>query len=366
MWRFLFTLIGFGLPLLSGASSVNADDESIDLISALQQRRGSIRSIVATVRGRSGDPGPPNEYLWTRHYWMEGERLRCDHEVPCQRADAARVCISTSCFNCDSAGRHLFYSDASPFPDARYSLTVSDIAQIPGAGEQVADLRWCGIQPMMFLELRRRPPYSMEDLQRCAKYASVENVELAGVPCKLVVYRLEGDTVQRLWLPIDKPEFVQRSDVEWRLPQGLVRQAIECTDWLDPKTMHHLPKSITFTRHDGETVTIQETIEIDYSAINEPIDPQVFSIRGLSQLPAGTSVHWVSTAPSPIPDARFLVWDGQAIVSGPEPASPRGPGFGVDQRTTSRKWFLIGNTVVLTLIGAALVIRGLRRRRPSH
>ena len=76
------------------------------------------------------------------------------------------------------------------------------------------------------------------------------------------------------------------------------------------------PRSCRYRRtEEGGKVTSQEDLEVEVVSLNEPIDPEVFSLQGIDIIPEDATVVWVSDREPPVekPGIGSLKWDGEKL-----------------------------------------------------
>lgn len=66
-------------------------------------------------------------------------------------------------------------------------------------------------------------------------------------------------------------------------------------------------------RKEQGKITRTSEITVNVLSMNEPISPDVFSLKGIDILKAGTPVEWNLTQDHPFPEGG-MIWDGKDIV----------------------------------------------------
>lgn len=106
------------------------------------------------------------------------------------------------------------------------------------------------------------------------------------------------------------------------------------------------PTRWVYERHQKGQLMAREEVEVNLISLNEPIDRNLYTLKGLERLTPDTPVTW--RASSPLPPAKgSLIWDGETIIGGL-------PGRGLSEDFSSKphRWFsiVIVNVIVLSLI----------------
>jgi hypothetical protein len=147
--------------------------------------------------------------------------------------------------------------------------------------------------------------------------------EYGGVMCQKIVSSSRMDNGTRsltVWIAPSQGYAVRKIDYEAE------RTDIKKTKILSKeKTLveidvkQHQPDGIWFPSHwklithNENGLRAEHEVTVDVISLNEPIDPELFSLSNISLLRKGTPVSWLLSSAPPAKTGR-LIWDGKNVV----------------------------------------------------
>ena len=119
------------------------------------------------------------------------------------------------------------------------------------------------------------------------------------------------------------------------------------------------PKLVTYEMYENNKLVRKETVSVNVTSLNGPLNEEVFSLRGIDILPAGTPVSWGMGEPKPCPDGERMIWNGEEIIC------EKGYGFSLadadgTEAGAMRYAFIALNLAVVLGIVAMIFYRRLR------
>lgn len=119
------------------------------------------------------------------------------------------------------------------------------------------------------------------------------------------------------------------------------------------------PKLVKYEMHENEKLVREETVSVNVASLNGPLNEEVFSLKGIDILPAGTPVSWGMGEPKPCPDGERMIWNGEEIIC------EKGYGFSLanadgTEAGATRYAFIALNLAVVLVLVAMVFYRRLR------
>ena len=322
----------------------------------IESRRGIKRghlileSIMEQVGGAANHAQPlRSERRW--EIWFVGSKLRGD----LQRNGITEV-------NCSGGyleTAHVFYTDAQPSsPNLKMALVITEVNETNRALYYVPEPRWFGCIPADHMNAIHFHPISFYTPPDSATVEVARDL-IAGEHCLKVTYKANpGPVVSELrntvWVSSQNPNSVRQVEQQQVGPGIAIVDVVTSTCERVKHTAIWFPASWHHERRENGKVTQTEDARVRIITLNEPVDPAVFTPKGIAILPKGTPVEWQLPHDRPHPDAN-LVWNGSSIVPHTLSATDgrQGP---------LRSMLLIANVAVLLAVVAALLYRQLARR----
>ncbi|HVC93214.1 MAG TPA: hypothetical protein VND64_05955 [Pirellulales bacterium] len=345
------------LSLANGATPWTAEELQDRALSA----RRSIKSGVIEVAAHSRDSGTVID--WSRVIYFDGSKLRGDltksYSLRPTHA-ASDTYTEVSCFGCYADDMHVWYTDMVTSEGGRFVISVTDPDSVSSGFSSVPDPRWIGFLAMDILMMQS---FHLDFVvgSESGRTAKVENETLNGVETCRLEFLMPDKSMARVWLAPAMDFSVVRNQFEFNA------YGVNTVDTVNVAMQKHaesglfFPKSARYERHetrDGETsVTREEDLTVRVRQLNERVDAEVFSVKGIEILKPGTTMQWVSMRPPPA--SGQVEWDGerfsQVVV---DVGGPLATGSG------ARKFFYI-NAAIISAIVALVALRRYYRGRAS-
>jgi hypothetical protein len=282
-------------------------------------------------------------YRAIRTVWFDGSKIREDTLRP-QSGGATGFYREVLCY---AGGRRTFWSDQI-FPQGSVAVDYRDQEKPASLSETLVDPRLAGLTPMdspNYIHFHLESFVARSDRQP----PSVRSDPLNGVECWRVEFLTNDGSTIRYWVAPTQGNSVLR------IEHAFTNSGDRYLDSVTTEVKRYesagvwFPASCVFRRLQNDKPLREEKLTIRVASFNQPIDPQVFELKGMN-IPAGTLMQRVPRDPR-----GEVVWDGNEIVPLYSPiASP------------SRSWtrtILLINAVVLAVAAAGLWVWYLRKRR---
>ncbi len=303
----------------------------------LSQRRSIVSGKVeldSEFSLRSGSRESPLRTKTT--IWFEGQKIRGDRVRQNHEGSGG---VSSSPYreiSCFVGEKHIFWTDQS-FPGGGAAVVrIFDRTRIKANSPmRVPDPRMVGLVPDASSELVK---YHYEYiLQRKDRHTpEVRKAVLRDVPCYEVSYRRLDDFIVQYWVAPQQDYGVIQ--MEEKRKDGTPITRLECELGLHEPSGLWFPRKAVFEAipSTSNSTTYSEEVLLTVVALNEAINPEIFSLKGMD-IPPGKHVSTDAREPP-----GGLVWNGIDVV--PAQASPPVP------KTTG------GTTNQLWLFAASLVL----------
>lgn len=336
-----------------------ADIAAVEAV-ALSGRR-DIRTLYVVTRReeeRDGQPGKVRKAEAT--FWMDSDRLRVDHVDHDPDLGVAAGRRHVEGINCELAGYVLQYQD---IPRVAARLEPKGKGSMFPA-EPTFDPRLLGFLPDPFVLLRHgRLDGVVAATDRTQLRGAQEKLD--GTDCWVARFEKKGGAIRgAIWYDPQKGYQPIRFEFESPTRDQIVRSVQAVT--LQRVGDVWYPKTLRFTRHLGQRLVQQETVEVTQVRINEPIQPEVFTLRGIG-IPEGTVFgipsrrpeSWAWTGSRLVPNSDYLKGLREQGTIPPEPDTEPVP---VIPPADGRRYWLYGVAAALAVAAGLFLWRAVRRR----
>jgi hypothetical protein len=278
----------------------------------LEQRR-AIKSGQVELNSRFRENGVSLNTV--RTVYFDGRKLRGDlqREYLDRPPGAPPQYTDVSCYGC-FGDLHVHCTDRIPDGGGRFAVSITDPELVDVNLVYVPDPRHLGLIPLDLFMMRH---FNMEMVVGAVGSAEAQVVDdaIAGRQCWRTEYKLDEGSTARVWISPECDYSVLRVEYAFK------HDRLEYLDRVDSIVSKKdgvgvwFPESCKYRRTEfgksGEVVTREEDLAIKVVQLNQPVDPMVFSLQGISILREGAYLHWVSKRARPGPGE--LQWNGSGF-----------------------------------------------------
>lgn len=268
-----------------------------------------------------------------------------------------------SCFGCYGVDDHVWYSSRLRSNTGEKLVMIRDMKWIDPSFYPVPDPRICGVWVSPFftnatMSFGKLESAIEESVPRIL--ADVEAATLNGIGCKFFQYDMaKNDTDMKVWFAPSMGGSVLRREsrylrkdtgvlMESKIDYGVER--ISNTDVWYPSRIH-------YQRNVDGVTQENETVNVTVISVNETLDPSVFSMAGIREIPVGAPVIRMGKDKIDEENAILQYWDGHDVVR---------PSILTRFAARESSWrfsLMWMNAGILLLLGTVLLFKRFRRGR---
>ena len=349
-WCFLLFLL---FQLGSGGVFADSVPDGAAILAKILESRQSIQQghvEVETVYTNHGAGEPALRREW--NIWFEGDTKRRSDVT--QGGNTEAVCL-----DCYAERTELYYTTRPPSgPNTTMTLVFYDGYGEPSSDRTVPNPRWFGCLP----DAIKNAEFYLSPLEiygskpdKSTEYPKIVSDMRANVDCWKVdwkfVFRHQGMSTN-----VPCAIWVDKSDVSHilRVESHFEADGVLYVDGVDSESEKYqnkiwFPTKLTYRRTEDGKVTESQDTQIRVVSLNEPLQPDTFSPKGIDFLKPGTPVSWNLERDRPAEKVE-LVWNGREVVA-------RGT-FEMDKVMAESVRFKPIN-MFLMLLGIAMILFGI-------
>jgi hypothetical protein len=275
------------------------------------------------------------------------------------------VAPSETIISCFGNGKHYDYISGSGTPG--FALTMQDAknfrlenkANNSEADNTIIDPKVLGIIPNQPTLANR---YNLNSYigSEASKNGTVEKGIWKGKSCYIVTFN-SGKSQIRYWVVPEMDYSV--ISIERKYPLDKLKKPSEHdrtrTEYQkDTKSGIWFPKKINFKRLRNGTIRTTEYASIKLVSLNEPIDPEVFSLNGIGITPGARVRN------KDLKEPVRKIWDGEKVVDVPK-GTPRSQELAAvcEKRMDPKRIVIIAVGFIFVLLSIVLAVRKRRAKK---
>jgi hypothetical protein len=173
----------------------------------------------------------------------------------------------------------------SALPDGARLIVGAYSADSPtGRQYHLSDPRIIGLNTATFSNLSQYTASSLISGRSEMRDMSIEDDQLEGQPCRVLVYAYEFG-VAKIWIRPDRDFNIVRITKDY---DGQ-RTQLDC-ELAEVPNYGWFPSRIVYQQNNENSYSVRETLQIECRDVNQPVGPAVFSFAGMG-VPAGREIY---------------------------------------------------------------------------